>query len=104
MALKEAIDKVLRSETEAKNLLAGARSKEEEILADAERRAKEIVEKAVRDGTEQAHVIIVSARQEGEETRERTLAEAAERIQAEAREGGARLAEAVRKVMELLLK
>jgi len=104
MALKEAIDKVFRAETEAKNLLAGARSKAEEMLADAERRAKEIVESAVREATEQAHVIISSAQQEGEATRTRTLAEAAERIQAEAREGDARLADAVRKVMELLLR
>ncbi len=104
MPMKDAVERVLKVEAEGKRLLAEARLKAERILLDAESRAREMEEAALRSAGEKAARIREERLRESEAQRERLLAEVQAGIERERREKEPLIDEAVRKALDSLLK
>ena len=104
MAMKEAIDQVLRAEAEGKKLIAEARSSAEKMHVDVETRAREIVERAVGEANEAAESGRARARSESDAARSKILADTGARVKRDAREREAGVAAAVHRAMEFLLR
>lgn len=101
--MKDAVEQVLRAESDGKKQLAQARLKAEAMLTDAETRAREIAERSAREGQEKAKRLRAEARAASETERDRILKETAARVRLASAEKEPLLDEAARKVMELLL-
>ncbi|MEI6634109.1 MAG: hypothetical protein WCP22_09875 [Chlamydiota bacterium] len=103
MPMKDAVEQVLRAESEGKKQLAQTRLKSEAMLAEAETRAREIAERSTREEQEKAKRLRAEARAKSEGERDRILKETEERVRREAVEKEPMLDEAAGKVMEFLL-
>jgi vacuolar-type H+-ATPase subunit H len=103
MPMKDAVEQVLKAEAEGKKLIAEARLKAETMLLEAESRAREIEEAAVKSANERASHLKEEARRECEARREKILADIQVRIQQEKREKESRITEAVQKALEFIL-
>jgi vacuolar-type H+-ATPase subunit H len=103
MPMKDAVEQVLRAESDGKKGLAQARLKSEAMLADAETRARGIAERSAREAQEKAKSLRAAARAKSEAERDRVLKETEERVRREAIEKAPVLDKAAGKVMEFLL-
>lgn len=103
MAMKEAVEQVLRAEADGKKGVAQARLKAEEILAEAETKAAEIAERAAGEAIGRGKAIREEARARSEAERDRVLKEIEERVRREEAEKAPLREKAAEKVMEFLL-
>jgi len=103
MPMKDAVEQVLRAESDGKKQLAQARLKSEAMLTDVETRAREIAERSAHEGQEKAKRLRAAARAKSEAERDRILKETEERVRREAVEKEPMLDKAADKVMEFLL-
>jgi vacuolar-type H+-ATPase subunit H len=103
MAMKEAVEQVLRAEADGKKGVAQARLKAEGILAEAETKAAEIAERAAGEAIGRGKAIREEARARSEAERDRVLKEIEERVRREEAEKAPLREKAAEKVMEFLL-
>lgn len=104
MALKDAVEEILKAEAEGKKLIAEARLKAEKILTGAETRARGLVDEAMRGATDEARKRRQKALADAEGAREKMLEGTESRLRLETADMKRRADEAAEAAMEQLLK
>jgi vacuolar-type H+-ATPase subunit H len=80
--MREVIQKLLETETEASRLVEIAKGQAEAILANARKEAGELVARIIRDTRAEAEAIVSKAIADGEQAKQESLARASREIQA----------------------
>jgi F-type H+-transporting ATPase subunit b len=83
--MREVIQKVIETETEAKRLVEAATAEADSILSKAQKEAEELLVKVRRDGRTEAEKIVEAAKEEAEREKQECLARALAEINIQVR-------------------